>query len=221
VPESEQAALISLVSRAGQRGWWDQYADLLPGGFADLVMMEAAAAEIMIYDPQLVPPLLQTAGYARAVAQAQPWYQSGEEHDLAVAANIARQEAVLNGTRKLTVIIGEAALHQQVGGPHVLGGQLAHLAALVRGSSHVGVQVVPFTSGAHVAAGAGSHSILRFDTTGSLGVVHLETLPGGIFLEEPEALASCVRVFELLRGSALTATATSQLLDGMSPPAAH
>src|SRR5438270_3294170 len=64
VPDSEQAALVGLARRRDSRGWWDQYANVLPEAFADYLAMESTAAEIMTYEAQLVPDLLQTAGYA-------------------------------------------------------------------------------------------------------------------------------------------------------------
>ena len=60
VPEREQAALVAIAGRGGQRGWWHRYADVLPAPYLDYVIMESAAAEIMTYEAQVVPDLLQT-----------------------------------------------------------------------------------------------------------------------------------------------------------------
>ena len=66
VPDGEQAALMAIASRAGhQGGWWHPYAGVLPGAYLDYVIMESAASEIMTYEAQVIPDLLQTDDYAR------------------------------------------------------------------------------------------------------------------------------------------------------------
>jgi hypothetical protein len=212
VPESEQAALVSLARRGGQRGWWDQYADALPRASVDYVIMEATAAEIMTYEAQLVPDLLQTEDYARAVAAAEPDYGTDGQRELAVAAKAARQETVLGGIRRLSVVIGEAALRQEVGGPDVMAAQVARLAGLAGEVPNITLQVLPFSAGAHAAASSTSLTILRFPEAPSLGVVYLEALSGGVYLESQADVASYVRAFALLRASALTEVDTARLL---------
>lgn len=217
VPESEQAALVGLARRGGQRGWWDQYADVLPEAFVDYIVMESAASEIMAYEAQLVPGLLQTADYARAIAAAEPGHR-GDRADQAAAAKASRQELVLGGNGRLSVVMGEAALHQQVGGSGVMAGQIRHLAALARDYPNIALQVLPFSAGAHAVAGSGSLAILRFPDAPSLGVVYLEALSGGIYLESQADVASYIRAFALLRSSALTASDTAHMLGQMANP---
>ena len=66
VPASEQLALVSIASRGGQHSWWRPYADTMSDAYLDYVIMESAASEIMTYEAQLIPDLLQTDEYARA-----------------------------------------------------------------------------------------------------------------------------------------------------------
>ena len=112
VPAREQAALTAIASRGGQHGWWQPYRDILPGPYLDYVIMEAAAAEIMTYEAQLVPELLQTEDYARALA-AGSGYDSGPQREEILTAKGMRREAIL-GRRKhrLWVVLSEAALRQ-------------------------------------------------------------------------------------------------------------
>jgi hypothetical protein len=86
----------------------------------------------------MIPDLLQTQDYARALAGAEPAYASDAQREDAVAAKSERQSALLKSGAQLTVVLGEAALHQQVGGPDVMSAQLAYLAG------DGGVQVLPF-----------------------------------------------------------------------------
>jgi transcriptional regulator with XRE-family HTH domain len=214
VPDREQAALVAIASRGGRHGWWEQYADVLPGSWLDYVIMESAAAEIMTYEAQVVPSLLQTDDYARAIAAAAPRYATDGQREDALAAQAARRRAILGAPagRRLSVILGEAALHQAVGGPGVMAGQVRHLTRLAGRAAGLTLQVLPFTAGAHAAAGSASLAILRFPDAPGLGVVYLEALSGGVYLESQEDVARYIRAFALLRSAALSPAESMQLL---------
>jgi transcriptional regulator with XRE-family HTH domain len=226
VPVSEQLALLAIVGRGGrgdQRGWWDHYTHVLSEAYLDYIIMESAASEIMVYEAQLVPDLLQTDDYAAALASAEPGL-SKEQREDTVAAKAVRGQAVLGGRPaqaashagpRLTAVLGEGALHQAVGGPHVLAGQIRHLIELSIAVPAITIQVLPFSAGAHAAAGSGSLAILRFPDAPSLGVVYLEALSGGVYLESQDDVARYIRAFALLRASALSAADSVSLLRSM------
>ena len=216
VPDGEQAALAAIAGPGGQRAWWHPYADVLPGAYLDYLIMESAASEIMIYEAQVVPDLLQTDEYARAIAAADSGYATDQQRDDAVAAKATRRQAVLPGLGRLSVILGEAALHQAVGGSRVMAGQISHLVRLIDDLPGLTVQVLPFSAGAQaVSAGSASLAILRFPDAPSLGVVYLEALSGGICLDGQEDIARYVRAFALLRAAALSAADSARLLSGL------
>jgi len=212
VPASEQLALVTIASRGGQHNWWHPYADVLSDDYLDYVIMESAAAEIMAYEAQLIPDLLQTDEYARAIAAAEPGYLTDQQREDAVAAKAVRRQVVLDGSRRLGVVLGEGALHQAVGGADVLAGQMGHLVKLSSEIPAVTIQVLPFSAGAHAAAGGGSLAILRFPDAPSLGVVYLEALSGGVYLESQEEVARYVRAFALLRAAALSPAESARML---------
>jgi transcriptional regulator with XRE-family HTH domain len=218
-PDREQAALVAIASRGGQRGWWHPYADVLPGAYLDYVIMESAASEIMTYEAQVIPDLLQTDDYARAIAAVEPGYATDQQREDVVAAKAVRRQVVLDpgsSGRRLSVILGEGALHQAVGGADVMAGQISHLVRLIDDFPGLIVQVLPFSAGAHVAAGSASLAILRFPDAPSLGVVYLEALSGGVYLESQEDVARYIRAFALLRSAALSAADSMRLLSGHS-----
>ena len=224
VPDREQAALVTIASRGGQRGWWHPYADVLPGAYLDYVIMESAASEIMTYEAQVIPDLLQTDDYARAIAAVEPGYATDQQLQDVLAAKAVRRQVVLasgslpseSGGRRLSVILGEGALRQAVGGPGVMAGQISHLVRLIDDFPSLTVQVLPFSAGAHAAAGSGSVAILRFPNAPSLGVVYLEALSGGVYLESQEDVARHIRAFALLRGTALSPADSLRLLSCLS-----
>ena len=212
VPPSEQLALVSIAGRGGQHSWWHPYADTLSDAYLDYVIMESAASEIMTYEAQLIPDLLQTDEYTRAIAAAEPSYVTDQQREDAVAARAMRRQAMLGGSWKITVVLGEGALHQVVGGADVLAGQIAQLARLGEDAPAITLQVLPFSAGAHAGAGSGSLAILRFPDAPSLGVVYLEALSGGVYLESQADVARYIRAFALLRAAALSPAESTRLL---------
>jgi transcriptional regulator with XRE-family HTH domain len=227
VPDGEQAALLAIAHRGRQHGWWQDYPDVLSETGQDYVIMEAAASEILAYESHQVPDLLQTQGYARAVADADPNCAGNEQRVHAVEVKLARQRVVLaERSPRLEFVITEGALHQVVGGPDVMRPQLARLASLAAGAGAAGatgpsvsLQVLPFEAGAYAAAGCGSMAILRFADAPGLGVIHLAALSAGgagVGLEAAEDVARYVRTFAQLRAAALTPAASARLLRDMA-----
>jgi hypothetical protein len=114
------------------------------------------------------------------------------------------------------VILGEGALHQAVGGRAVLAGQLGHLAGLAADCPDITIQVLPFSAGAHAPAGGGSLAIMRFANAPGLGVVYVEALSGGVYLDGQEDVARHIRAFALLRASALSVPDSARMLRRLS-----
>ena len=219
IDEQQQAILAAIADPRGARGWYGAYADVLPGAWQDYLLLEAGASRVLIYEAQRIPALLQSVDYARALAEADPVLMDDDarDRDRVIEATLARQKAIL-GERKpdIRVVIGEAALHQQVGGPEVMEGQLGLLAGVSGDSGVITVQILPFSSGAHAAVGVGSLAILQFPDTPGLGVVHLGGAGGGVCLESQEDVAVHARVFEQLRAFALSPAQSALLLRGQT-----
>jgi hypothetical protein len=97
----------------------------------------------------------------RSAALAEPTYTSDEQRDDAVAAKSERQAAVLANGGLVTVVLAEAVLHQQVGGPDVMTDQLTHLAAMAADIANITVQVMPYSRGAHAVSGTGPAGVAR------------------------------------------------------------
>ena len=197
-----EAALLELLAnpRAG-RGWFRDYEQVLRGAWLDYLTLETAASRISVYEAQRIPGLLQTPAYARALAEADPALKDDDARDTAVDAVLARQWAILEPAQAdVHLIIGQAALEQEVGSAAVMDGQLLALARYASDSQKVRVQVLPFDAGAHAAVGDSSLAILQFDQapgTG-LGLVHLGGIAGGVCLEGRDDLAAYLRAFERL-----------------------
>jgi hypothetical protein len=94
--------------------------------------------------------------------------------------------------------------------------QLSHLASISRDDVKITVQVLPFTAGKHAGIGTGPVTILGFAQTPGLDVVHLASIPGGVFLDGPAAVARYHEVFPQLQTSALAPDASARLLQEMA-----
>ena len=198
--EQASRAMEAIGDPRRARGWWREYGDVLPEPAQDYLILEAAAAEVLLYDTQQVPALLQTADYAQAVASTGPGGPACLETRLASAC-LTRQEHVLAPDGPVvSAVVGEGALRQAVGGTALMRTQLAHLAAA---SAQVTIQVLPFAAGAHPAIGTGPATILRFAQPSDLGVVKLASLSGGVILAGPRQVARYVRAFTELQAVAL------------------
>ena len=217
VPWEQQVLLVELADPRGAFGWYRDYADVLPGPQRDYLIMEAAASKVTVYEAQRVPGLLQTPAYARALAETDPFLPDDAARDRAVEALAARQAAVLGEQRpEVHVVIGQAALHQLVGSPQVMNEQLRMLAWEAADSGTVTVQVLPFESGAHMAAGEGTVEIVQFAGAPGQGLVHVGGVAGGTCLEGQDDLAAYAGMFDQLRAFALSPAQSALLLRGLA-----
>ena len=148
VGEQEQRTLAAIAQSPRARGWWQPYADVLPSGWLDYLITETAASQIQAYQPQQVPDLLQTAEYARTVIGANPAVPAAAR-DLVLEAMLTRQQVILGERQtELAVVLGEAALHQVVGGTGVMRAQLTRLTEMSSTYSQITIQVLPFAAAA-------------------------------------------------------------------------
>jgi len=217
VPESEQETLLAIAETGRQRGgWWRSYADLLPAAVQDYLLLESVASQTLAYEPQRIPELLQTSNYAAATCAADTDGRPPADRERLVEVILTRQEALRERALCLEVVIGEATLHQVVGGADVMRAQLRRLADIASAPGAVTIQVLPFSAGAQAAAASGPLSILRFEKAPALGVVRLATLDGGVCVQEADEVARYIRAFTQLRAAARTPAASASLLRDMA-----
>ena len=216
--EGEQLNILTLLADPrGAFGWHRDYENVLPGAWKDYLILETAASRIWAYEAQRIPGLLHTPAYARALAEADLSLDDDAARDRAVEAVMARQQAILKEHKpEVRLVIGEAALHQQVGSPEVMNEQLRQVAQMAADSGTVTVQVLPFESGAHAAAGDGALAVLQFTGTAGLGLVHLGGIAGGVCLEGRSDLVAYAEAFDQLRAFALSPAQSALLLRGLA-----
>jgi transcriptional regulator with XRE-family HTH domain len=216
VREDERAALLAIAGPRAAGGWWHGYAGVLPPAAVEYLGLEAAASQLLVYEGQRVPALLRADRYSRAIAEHDPVVPVGAAGAVAEITALRQRTVLGPGRKELVMVIGEAALRQRVGGAKVMGSQLARLAELGERDGPLTIQVLPFISGAHAGAGAGPLTIFRFAQAPGLGIVHLDGVSGGTFLDSPDDLDAHTMAFTRLRASALGPEESSSLLRRMA-----
>lgn len=206
--------LLNLGKQANMKDWWSSYGDTVPEWFRTYIGMESDADEILTYECEFIPGLLQTTDYAAAVRRAF-WPELNEEDaQRSAAMRRDRQEHLLgNAAPLLHVVINEAVLHRIVGSPALMRAQLAHLVERAK-LDHGRLQVLPFSAGAHPAMN-GAFSILQFENE-ELSTVYVEIEPGGLYPERPIDLARYRLVFGRLADLALDARKSAALIGRMA-----
>ncbi|MCW2633335.1 MAG: transcriptional regulator, partial [Pseudonocardia sp.] len=142
VPAAKRDELLDLVRRSEERGWWTRQPGL-PQLWRSLIDFEAKATRVQNYEALVVPGLLQTAEYTRAVIQGIVATISDAELDNLVAARMARQAVLTRASApQFFAVVDEGALHRPIGEPGVMRRQLHHLLG-VAGQPHVTLRVIP------------------------------------------------------------------------------
>jgi transcriptional regulator with XRE-family HTH domain len=197
VDESEE--LVQIAREARQKGWWHPYSTVLTGAYVGL---EQAANSVRAYEQQVVPGLLQTEEYAKAMIRAARPDITADEVERRVRVRLNRQSLLTQDDPiDLWVVLDEAVLSRPVGGDAVMRAQLSRLVEAAE-LPNVTLQVLPFEAGAH-AGMDGTFAILDFPEAGDPDVVYAENATGGLFLEKSEELRKYVFIFDHIRAAAL------------------
>ncbi|WP_283133357.1 helix-turn-helix domain-containing protein [Rhizohabitans arisaemae] len=195
---AEREALLNLAKEAGRRGWWHAFGDVVSGPYIGL---EAESSSLRNYEPLMIPGLLQTEGYARAVVSA-ALVEDPTEIERRIALRMERQRRLIGpGHFTLWAVVDEAVLRRPVGGREVLLEQLAQLVETAA-RPNVTIQVVPFEVGAYLGMG-NPLVILGFPDPEDPDVVFLENMGGELYLEDSGLISRYTQVFDHLRAAAL------------------
>ncbi|MGI5423041.1 helix-turn-helix domain-containing protein [Actinomadura luteofluorescens] len=194
-------AILQLNKDAWQRGWWTAYGDAFSGTF---LMLEDQAPEICAYETMLVPGLLQTPDYARAILRTRSEVEE-EDLDRFVAGRMARKSILTRSNPPtFSAVINEAALRQVVGGDaELIRKQCSELWTVATERPNVTVQVLPFS--ASIPAGLfGSFTLFNFPGDHGLDVVYSEDPLGEWYAESNDQVTRLRVAFGDVARAALT-----------------
>lgn len=210
---------VGLALQAAQKDWWwHAYGDLIPAGFDVYVAQETAAESLISHQPNLIPGLLQTPGYILALIRDIQPDADPEEWERRVEIK-AHRKTILTRPQpvRMDVVIGEAALHHQVGGPAVMAAQLRHLTEMTALHPNIELRVLPFEAGFPGGISMPPFVILDFGR-GPQGepveprTVFLENVVGGIYLRRPEDVEVYDRSYHNLARASLDTKASQTLV---------
>ena len=210
VADDERDALVQLAREARKRGWWHAYNEVFTGAFVGL---ESDASFLHTHQALLVPGLLQTEAYTRAVIRAILPDVGEADVDLRVRGRLSRQKLLTEEPNppEYWAVLDQAVVERVVGGPETMRDQLKHLVELAS-LPHVTLQVVPFSAGAHAGMEA-PFLILGFPEQADPDVVYVEYSTSGVYLEQPEDVHRYTLIFDHLRAAALKPDDTVELVD--------
>ena len=207
VSDAQREAMVQIAREARQPGWWQKFVDV-PDGVPAYVGLETAATSIDIYMSVIVPALLQTADYARAVIGAVRPDLPGAEIDRRVELRLRRQALLdQDSPPALRVLLDDTVLRRPVGGEKVMAAQRRRLLEDAARPA-VTLQVLPVEAGAH-AGMDGPFTIFGFPAPAERDVVALDSAADALYLEGAEDVARYRRVFGLLLPAALTPEASA------------
>lgn len=210
VGDDQQEKLLRLAYQARAKDWWEAYGDVAD----EYVSVEAGAATIRSYEALLVPGLLQTEEYARAVIRKVLPDAPDDAIEKRVELRMARQSHLFDDDPvRLWVVVEEAVLHKLTGGRSVMRDQL-HRLVLAAEQPTVTLQVLPLSVGEYPEV-EGSFTILGFADPDDPPVVNLEQSDSFFYLETAEAVDRYMKAFERLQAAAREPPESSALLAGL------
>jgi len=212
VDDDERQRLLELARQGKQRAWWQPLG--LP--YSDYVGLEEAATSISDYGLGILPGLLQTPDYARAVVQAAVPNWVPEVVDQRVEGRMARQHVLVReDAPHFEAVVDESVLHRVVGSPAIMRAQLERLLELSE-LTNIALRVIPYDAGA-LPAGNNKFIILSFAEPNVADVVFIEGLTGDLYLDEARDVEVYNTTFRTLAQLAADPDATRQIITSMIP----
>ena len=218
VPPRDAVADLEAVAKLDAHGillkLWDELQDGMtyrgyPEWFEDWPDLEAAATTLRWFEPLLVPGLLQTEMYTRALYATRVGLTQ-DDVDGHVAARLKRQEILAReNPPMLWVILDEGVLRRPVGGRHVMAEQVSRLIEAAQRPKVV-IQVIPASVGAHDGL-TGHFVIAEFEAAES--AAYKEAARAGQVVRDPRHVSELAVCWDTLRSEALSRGDSFALLE--------
>ncbi|TDC20601.1 XRE family transcriptional regulator [Streptomyces sp. 8K308] len=217
-PPDLTEALMGLAKETKARGWWHSFGEVIPEGFNIYIGLEEAAARLDWYEPILVPGLLQTEDYARAIMRANRPDGTEEEIESRVDLRMRRQRLLTRvvSPPELRIVVDESVLRRPVGSPTLMAVQLRRMVELAELPT-VALRVTHFGGGLHIGMLTGQFTILRFPVTEGgretePPTVYADGFTGSLYLDKPGEIARYDAAFGDLWRAALDEAASDRLI---------
>ncbi|MFD0364048.1 helix-turn-helix domain-containing protein [Nocardia sp. GCM10030253] len=214
--DDDTAALMGLVQETKRTGWWHAYGDAVPNYFDLYLGLEESARKLTLFHLALLPGLLQTPAYRRAVIWgAYPGMPTVDvERRIEIAAKRQKRLREPRDRFSMNVFVGEAALRYPIGGPSVAAEQLRHIVEISR-SATLTVRAVPLSAETALPLIAGSFTLMEFPAHPQFTeppVVYVEGYTGALYLDKPSEIDQYKSACKAIRSAALDEQATRELV---------
>ncbi|MFD4562192.1 helix-turn-helix domain-containing protein [Streptomyces sp. NPDC058469] len=202
-------SLMQMAKDSRQQGWWHSFGDI---PYSVYIGLETDAASLRVYDPQVVPGLLQTRQYAEALITGALPETALADVEKRVQVRLRRQERISapENPLRLWTVMDESAVRRVVGNRSLMRDQLEHLVEQSQ-LPHVTVQVIPFDMGAHPGLN-GQYAILEFPDAADSSVVYIEGVTSDLYLEKANDVQKYSVMYEHLRAQALNVDQSRQFI---------
>ncbi|MFD7610483.1 helix-turn-helix domain-containing protein [Streptomyces sp. NPDC059828] len=193
-------SLMQMAKDSRQQGWWHAFGDI---PYSVYIGLETDAASLRVYEPQVVPGLLQSRQYAEALIRGALPESPVTDVEKRVQVRLRRQERITapETPLRLWAVVDESALRRVVGNEQVMRDQLEYLVEQSH-LPHVTVQVLPFSMGAHPGI-TGHYAVLEFPDAADSSVVYIEGVTSDLYLEKANDVHKYTMMYEHLRAQAL------------------
>ena len=206
-------SLMQMAKDSRQQGWWHAFGDI---PYSVYIGLETDAESLRVYEPQVVPGLLQTRQYAEALINGALPESAPSDIEKRVSVRARRQDRINAPEHplRLWAVVDESALRRMVGGRQVMTDQLEHL---IEQSNlpHVTIQVLPFEMGAHPGIN-GQYAILEFPDAADSSVVYIEGVTSDLYLEKANDVQRYSVMYEHLRAQALNVEQTREFISDIA-----
>ncbi len=229
VPDDEVEYLKALAAQSNTKSWFQNYRDLLVKGFDTYLGLESSAECVYVFQPLIIPGLLQTAEYATTLAA--PFgagvpggkrardaaFYSEDAINQRVSLRMQRAAMLTRQHKPIRAefVIDESVLYRVVDSPRVMSGVLRHVADLST-RDNISVRVLPFTAGFPTGNDQSPYIILDFPGdrhgNGEPPVVYTETSVGVMFFEENDDLETFRGIHESIRNASHEGSKSRDLL---------
>lgn len=217
VTDGMREVFLGLSRETRSRGWWHAYGDVLPTWFEAYVGLEQAAKSIRIFDPAMIPGLLQCREYTGAFIRVErPDLSEDEVHKL-IELKQSRQELLTRAfpaTPTVEAIISEAVFMAEPEPAGVMRRQVWHLLKATE-LPNVSIRILDRRVGPHPASVAGAFRMLDFpEQNGNTPppTVYSENLTGALYLDKAPEIDAYARAWTAIRDAALDKQQTIELL---------
>lgn len=209
VPAEIRQELLDLVRTGDERNWHEIGGAPISKLLRDLMRFESVATAIHNFEPLLLPGLVQTAEYARALMRKAASTWTDNEIESMVAVRMSRQR-VLDGADppRLSLIIEEMVLRRTMDDPAMMVGQLQHLLA-ASARRHINLQVLPFDAETAIAS---QGSLILLDCPDQPTLCYEESRTTSAFLEEDELIGNARIAWKKLSAAAHSVDDSRQLI---------